>query len=102
MNIPEPIFKDKLKRISWKKIYSREYGVQYSEMAIMCLSNEAKHHIPKPSNFTTPAKSLEHPLHGKVIAVHMPGHGMMLIGESTQAIQDALENHIKYGEPSAV
>ncbi len=51
MNFPEPIFKDKLQKISWKKIYSREYGVQYSEMAIMCLSNKAKHHIPRPSHF---------------------------------------------------
>lgn len=53
-------------------------------------------------SFTTPAESPDHPLHGKVVAVHMPGHGMMLIAESTQAIQDALKNHIEYGEPSPV
>lgn len=48
-HIPTPIFQDKLKTISWKKIYAREYGVQYSEMAILCLSPKAKHHIPSPS-----------------------------------------------------
>ncbi len=48
-NIPTPIFQKKLSKISWKKIYSREYGVQYSEMAILCLSPKAKHHIPSPS-----------------------------------------------------
>lgn len=47
--IPDPIFKKKLPKISWKKIYAREYGVQYSEMAILCLSARAKHHIPQPS-----------------------------------------------------
>lgn len=49
MQIPDPIFKDKLPKISWKKIYAREYGVQYSEMAIMCLTDKARHHIPKTS-----------------------------------------------------
>jgi len=48
-SIPNPIFKNKLPKISWKKIYAREYGVQYSEMAIWCLSDKAKHHIPQPS-----------------------------------------------------
>lgn len=47
--IPTPIFCDKPQKISWKKIYVREYGVQYSEMAILCLSPAAKYHIPKPS-----------------------------------------------------
>lgn len=49
LNIPTPIFKNKLPKISWKKIYAREYGVQYSEMAILCLSPKAKYHIPMPS-----------------------------------------------------
>lgn len=48
-SIPEPIFQKKLSSISWKKIYAREYGVQYSEVAILCLSNLIKTHIPKPS-----------------------------------------------------
>lgn len=48
-NIPAPIFQKKLSKISWKKIYAREYGVQYSEMAILCLSSKAKPHIPNPS-----------------------------------------------------
>ncbi|MBI3379341.1 hypothetical protein HY029_01140 [Candidatus Gottesmanbacteria bacterium] len=48
-NIPTPIFQKNLSKISWKKIYSREYGVQYSEMAILCLSPKAKYHIPLPS-----------------------------------------------------
>lgn len=47
--IPRPIFQKNLDKISWKKIYAREYGVQYSEMAILCLSPKAKYHIPKPS-----------------------------------------------------
>lgn len=47
--LASPIFQNKLPKISWKKIYSREYGVQYSEMAILCLSPKAKPHIPKPS-----------------------------------------------------
>lgn len=51
MDIPKPIFEDKVKDISWKKIYAREYGVQYSEMAILCLSDKAKHHIPTTSHF---------------------------------------------------
>lgn len=48
-NIPTPIFQKKLPSISWKKIYVRDYGVQYSEGAILCLSNLIKTHIPKPS-----------------------------------------------------
>src|SRR3989344_8179513 len=47
--IPKPIFQDKLSKISWQKVYEREYGVQYSEMAIMCLTDKAKHHVPKTS-----------------------------------------------------
>ncbi len=46
---PQPIFKDKLKNLSWIKIYSREYGVQYSEMAILCLGPKADFHVPSPS-----------------------------------------------------
>lgn len=46
--IPTPIFQKRLK-ISWQKIYTREYGVQYSEMAILCLSPKASYHIPSPS-----------------------------------------------------
>lgn len=48
MNIPEPIFKNKLSIISWKKIYEREYGVQYSEVAISLLAF-ATYHFPKTS-----------------------------------------------------
>jgi len=47
--IPRPIFYRQLPKISWKKIFAREYGVQYSEMAILCLSPKAKYHIPQPS-----------------------------------------------------
>lgn len=47
--LPSPIFKNQLGKIIWKKIYTREYGVQYSEMAILCLSDKAKYHIPNPS-----------------------------------------------------
>ncbi|RJQ36984.1 hypothetical protein C4559_04640 [Candidatus Microgenomates bacterium] len=46
--IPDPIFKNKLSKISWKKIYEREYGVQYSEVAISLFAF-AKHHFPKLS-----------------------------------------------------
>src|SRR3989344_5572663 len=49
MKLPQPIFKKNLPIISWIKIYAREYGVQYSEMAILCLSPKAKYHVPKPS-----------------------------------------------------
>ncbi|MBI2611457.1 hypothetical protein HYW54_01785 [Candidatus Gottesmanbacteria bacterium] len=49
MTIPDPIFKSKLPQISWKKIYAREYGVSYSEGAILCLSPKFEYHIPKPS-----------------------------------------------------
>jgi len=45
--IPQPIFKQNLSKIAWKKIYSREYGVQYSEMAIMCLSGEKATELSK-------------------------------------------------------
>lgn len=48
MNIPDPIFKNKLSKISWKKIYEREYGVQYSEVAISLLAY-ATYHFPKTS-----------------------------------------------------
>lgn len=46
--IPDPIFKDKLKEISWKKIYDREYGVQYSELAVS-LFLIADYHFPETS-----------------------------------------------------
>lgn len=49
MNISEPIFKNKLSRISWKKIYVREYGVSYSEGAILLLSPKFRYHFPNPS-----------------------------------------------------
>lgn len=48
MNIPVPIFKDKLDKISWKKIYEREYGVQYSEAAVGLLAF-ADYHFPVTS-----------------------------------------------------
>ncbi len=48
-NIPNPIFAPKLPQISWMKIYAREYGVGYSEMAVLCLSPKASYHIPSPS-----------------------------------------------------
>lgn len=48
MNIPPPIFMDKLTKISWKKIYEREYGVQYSEVAVSLLAF-ATYHFPKIS-----------------------------------------------------
>lgn len=48
----DPIFENKLPSISWKKIYSREYGVSYSEGAILCLSHIFSKHIPKPSEDT--------------------------------------------------
>lgn len=47
-NIPDPIFKSKLSKISWKKIYEREYGVQYSEVAVSLFAF-AKYHFPKLS-----------------------------------------------------
>lgn len=45
MNIPDPIFKQRLSKISWTKIYEREYGVQYSELAVSLL-NSASYHFP--------------------------------------------------------
>lgn len=48
MNIPAPIFKAKLPNISWKKIYEREYGVQYSEAAVGLLAF-ADYHFPVTS-----------------------------------------------------
>lgn len=48
MDIPEPIFKNRLSKISWKKIYEREYGVQYSEVAVSLLAF-ADYHFPKTS-----------------------------------------------------
>lgn len=47
-NIPDPIFKKRLSKISWQKIYEREYGVQYSEVAVSLLAN-ANYHFPKTS-----------------------------------------------------
>lgn len=46
--IRQPIFKNKLPKISWKKIYEREYGVQYSELAVSVLAT-ADYHFPKLS-----------------------------------------------------
>lgn len=46
--IPQPIFEKSLKKISWEKIYEREYGVQYSEVAVSLLAN-ADYHFPKTS-----------------------------------------------------
>lgn len=47
-NIPDPIFKKDLDKISWKKIYEREYGVQYSEAAVGLLAF-ADYHFPVTS-----------------------------------------------------
>lgn len=47
---PDPIFKKRLSRISWQKIYEREYGVQYSEVAVSLLAN-ADYHFPKTSTY---------------------------------------------------
>lgn len=47
-NIPDPIFKKDINRISWKKIYDREYGVQYSEVAVSLFA-KAAYHFPKTS-----------------------------------------------------
>lgn len=47
-DIPDPVFKKNLAKISWKKIYDREYGVQYSEVAV-CLLAFAYYHFPKTS-----------------------------------------------------
>lgn len=47
MNIPDPIFKKDLNKISWEKIYDREYGVQYSEVAVAVLTD--KSHFPNIS-----------------------------------------------------
>ncbi len=43
--IPKPIFQNKLPKISWQKIYEREYGVQYSEAAVSLLAR-ANYHFP--------------------------------------------------------
>lgn len=48
MNVPDPIFKNNLHKISWQKIYEREYGVQYSEKAVSLLAN-ANYHFSKLS-----------------------------------------------------
>lgn len=48
--IPAPIFAERIPSISWKRIYAREYGVQYSEMAILSLSEKASDHITSKSN----------------------------------------------------
>lgn len=47
-NIPQPIFEKKILEISWQKIYEREYGVGYSEVAVSILAFE-KEHFPKTS-----------------------------------------------------
>ena len=36
------------KKPRWKKILSREYGVQYTEMSLRCLSPENKDVVPEP------------------------------------------------------
>lgn len=46
----DPAFIGNIPVISWKKIYTREYGVQYSEMAILSLSDKASDHITSNSN----------------------------------------------------
>lgn len=46
--IPDPIFRKRLQKISWKKIYEREYGVQYSEVAVSLFAYDKKH-FPKTS-----------------------------------------------------
>lgn len=46
--IVDPIFKKQLPKISWKKIYDREYGVQYSGLAVS-LFDYAAYHFPKTS-----------------------------------------------------
>lgn len=48
MDIPDSIFKKGLPKISWKKIYDREYGVQYSEVAVSLLAF-ADYHFPVTS-----------------------------------------------------
>ena len=47
-SIPDPIFKKDLSKISWEKIYEREYGIQYSEAAVGLLAT-ATYHFPKLS-----------------------------------------------------
>lgn len=44
-SIPEPIFKKRLSKISWTKIYEREYGVQYSEAAVSLLATATYHFL---------------------------------------------------------
>lgn len=46
--IPNPIFDKKINKIDWKKIYDREYGVQYSEVAVSLFAY-ADYHFPKLS-----------------------------------------------------
>lgn len=46
--LPSPIFKKGISKISWEKIYEREYGVQYSEVAVSLFAN-ASYHFPKSS-----------------------------------------------------
>jgi len=48
MNIPDPIFKKKLSKISWIKILDREYSVQYYGFAISIL-DFAGYHFPVTS-----------------------------------------------------
>jgi len=47
MNIPDPVFKNKLPKFL-EENYEREYGVQYSEVAISLLAF-ATYHFPKTS-----------------------------------------------------
>lgn len=44
--IPQPIFQKAVKKTAWKKIFAREYGVQYSEMALRCLTDRLRDFTP--------------------------------------------------------
>jgi phosphohistidine swiveling domain-containing protein len=50
MIIPEPIFSKDAAKISWTKIYEREYGVQYSEAAVAVMAF-CPYHFPTLSFF---------------------------------------------------
>ncbi|MDO8427806.1 MAG: PEP-utilizing enzyme [Candidatus Diapherotrites archaeon] len=47
--------------MNWKKFYSREYGVQYTEIALKCISNKVNGMISQPVHrqFFTPENSNE-------------------------------------------
>lgn len=46
--LPDPAFGYRMRDISWKKIYEREYGVQYSEVAVSLFA-VADYHFPVTS-----------------------------------------------------